>query len=119
MDGACRLAAAENLQQEGVARVHARRHGETCRQHQRQKHEGHDEIGELLQHVVALGLLAFGELEPQMLPNGGVDMLELAAARRKVLAEMPADKAVAEIDQPVDDKQPGEEEMPAASCGQI
>src|SRR4029079_13597800 len=78
-----------------------------------------DEISELLQHVVALGLLALREFEPDVLPYRGADMLELAAARREIFPEMAAHQAVNEIEEPVDDEEPGEEEVPAPPGGEV
>src|SRR5678816_1049096 len=103
MDGARRLPSAEHLKQEGIACVHARRHGEAGQEHQRQKHERHDEISEFLQHVVALGLLALREFEPDVFPYRGADMLELAAAQREIFLEMAAYQAIDKIDEPVGD----------------
>src|SRR6476660_2044369 len=113
------LPPAENLKQEGIAGVHSGRHGESGRQHQGQKHERHDEIGKLLEHVVPLGLFSLRKSEPQMLPDRRANVFQLAAARREVLAEVPAREAVDEISEPVDDEEPGEEEMPAPSRRQI
>src|SRR5262245_4359623 len=119
MDGACRLTPAKNLKQEGIACVHAGRHGEAGQEHQRQKHERHDEISELLQHVVALGLVALRKPEPDMLPYRGADMFQLAAARCEILSEMAAYQAVDQIGEPVDNEEPGEEEVPAPPGGEV
>src|SRR5262245_46930578 len=54
-----------------------------------------------------------------MLPYRGADMFQLAAARYEILPEMTAHQAIDQIDEPVDDEQPGEEKVPAASRGEI
>ena len=42
-------------------------HGKAGDEHERQKDEGDDEISELLENVVALGLLALRKFKPEML----------------------------------------------------
>src|ERR1700687_2348550 len=109
MNGARRLPPAEDVEEKWEARVHAGRHCKSGRQHQREQQEHHDEVGELLQDVVALGLLALGEFEPEVFPDRGANMLELAALRNQVAGDMPAAEAIDEVDEPVDDKEPRKE----------
>jgi len=52
-------------------------------------------------------------------PDGCTDMLQLAPARCEVFGDMAAYQAVDKIDEPVDDKEPREEEMPAATRREI
>src|SRR4029077_7776298 len=71
------------------------------------------------QHVVALGLLALREFEPNVFPYRGADMLELAAAQREIFLEMAAYQAIDKIDEPVGDEEPGKEEVPTPPGGEI
>ena len=56
------LPAAEEVEQPREGGVHAGRHGEAGRAASAAAAEDDGEVGELLQHVVALGLLALGEV---------------------------------------------------------
>src|SRR5262245_3755879 len=46
-------------------------------------------------------------------------MFQLAAARCEILPEMAAYQAVDQIDEPVDNEEPGEEEVPAPPGGEV
>ena len=69
VDRARRLASAEQVEQERQRGGDRRRHGQPGEHHRRQQHEDHHEVGELLQHVVALGGLAARMTQPQMIPD--------------------------------------------------
>src|SRR5215471_5852562 len=116
VDGARRLPAAKHIEKDREGGVHRWRHGKPGEEHERQKNERDDEIGELLQDVIAFGLLAFREVESDMFANRGADMLEVAAGRGEIAPKMPAAKAPYEISDAVEQEEPGKEEMPAPSC---
>ena len=73
--------------------VDARRHGEARQHDERKQHEHHREIGELLQHIVALRRFPAREAQAQMVEDVGADMAKLREARQKVAPEMAAREA--------------------------
>src|SRR5262249_7703307 len=111
VNGARRLPAAKHIENGREGGVPAPRQGKPCEEHQRQENERDDEIGKFLQHVIAFGLLALGELESGMLPDRGANMLKVAARWSEIVPKMAAAKAPYEISEPVEQEEPGEEEM--------
>ena len=92
MDRARRLPPAENLEEYRIARIHRRRHRQPGQDHDRAEDERDDEIGQLLDDVVALGLFALGKAQPQMIPERARDMARSSFARRHEIArQMAAD----------------------------
>src|SRR5262249_23782647 len=119
VDGARRLPAAKHIEKDREGGVHAWRHGEPGEEHERQENQRDDEIGKLLQHVIAFGLLALGESKPGMLADRGADMLEVAACWSEIVPKMAAAKAPKDISEAVEQEEPGEEEMPAPAGGEV
>src|SRR5215468_6577701 len=119
VDGARRLPAAKHIEKDREDGVHARRHGEPGEEHERQENQRDDEIGKLLQHVIAFGLLALGESKPGMFADRGADMLEVAACWSEIVPKMAAPKAPKDISEAVEQEEPGEEEMPAPAGGEV
>src|SRR5262249_47927114 len=119
VDGARRLPAAKHIEKDREGGVHAWRHGEPGEEHERQENQRDDEIGKLLQHVIAFGLLALRESKPGMLADRGADMLEVAACWSEIVPKMAAAKAPKDISEAVEQEEPGEEEMPSAPHGEV
>ncbi len=118
VDAARRLASAEQVQQPWRGGVDAWRHGQARQQHQRQ-HDDDADVGELLQHIVGPRLLPLREFEAQMIPDRVADAAQLQTGRQEVAAEVAGEDAPQQIDQAVDDEDPGEGEMPEAAGGQV
>ena len=85
-------------------------------QDRRQEQEDHREVGELLQHVVALGGLAARAAKAEMVPDVARDVArpKLIGARREIAPEMTAEETEQEIDRAVEDEHPRHQEMPVA-----
>src|SRR5579872_3993975 len=112
MDEARRLAPAEEGKKLRHCGVDARRHCEARQDDERKQHEHHREIGELLEHIVALRGFPAREAKAQMIEDVGADMAKLREARQKVAPEMAARQAEDQIGKAVCYEEPGEEEMP-------
>ena len=83
------------------------------------QHEDDAEIGELLQHVVALAPpRPFGKRNIRCSQDGAADAAK-SAPRRHDLAPNAGRETVDEIERAVDDEEPGEEEVPAPAGGEI
>ena len=87
---ACGLASAEEIDPSGEQRIDARRHRESHQDHQRQQNEDDDEIGELLQNVVARGRYALLVAKQQVILDRLADSGPLVARRQKIAGQMPA-----------------------------
>src|SRR5580700_8406684 len=112
MNEARRLSPAEDGKKLRDGGVDAGRHGEAGQHDEREQHEHHREIGELLEHIVALSRFPAREAQAQMLDDVGADMTKLRGARQKVAPEMAAREAEDEIGKAVQHEEPGEEEVP-------
>src|SRR5262245_6424961 len=84
MDSARGLSAAEHVDQKWECGVHSRRHGEAREEHERQKDQGHQEVGELLEYVVAFCLFSLRKSKSHMLGNRRADMLQLFGRWRQI-----------------------------------
>ena len=98
MDAAGRLAAAEQIQQPGKEGVDAGRHGQAGQHHQADQGD-HAQIGQPLQHIVALGRFAGRMLEPDMIQDRAGNGFQVAPARPDIAQQMPRPQAVDQIDQ--------------------
>src|SRR5262249_36956431 len=116
MERARALPSVEEIDDEGEAGIDARRHGKPGEHDERQDDEDEAEIGELLQHIVVTAVI---EAEEGMIDDRPADAAQLRPARDEVAPDMAAEEARDEIDEAVDDEEPGEEEMPAPAGREI
>ncbi len=67
------------------------------------------------------GRFAFWKAQPRMFGNlvGKMARRQFGSGRRKIAAKMPGEKAIEEINETIDDEEPGEEEMPAPAGGKV
>ncbi len=111
MDRAGRLASVEQRQQEGESRVHRRRHRQAGQHLHRKKYEQHDEIGQLLDDVVALGLLALRKAQRQVLPDRRAEVPIWSRDGITRNRSCPPNQPVDQVGDAVQDEGPGEEEV--------
>lgn len=121
MQRAGRLPTTEQIEQPGGDRIEARRHGKPRPDHQRQQYEDYGDIGEFLQRIIVACLGPLGKAQPGVTDDLVTEMrrLQFFGRRQQIAAEMPAGETISEIDEAVDDEQPGNEEMPAPARCQI
>src|SRR3990167_3524479 len=111
-----RLAAGEEIDEPREGSIDAGRHAETGQHDQRQDDEDQDQVGELLQDVVVAAVV---EAEAEMLHDRGADAAKLRPARDEIAPDMAVEEARNDIDEAVDDEEPGEEEVPGGARGLI
>ncbi len=109
-----RLAPAEKIDPARPYRIEARRHRHAGHHHQRQQHEDHRQVGDVLQHVVALGRVAGRVLETQVVFDRAADAAQLAARGQQIARQVAAGERVQQVGDAVDDEHPGKEEVPMA-----
>ena len=105
----------------GSAGVHARRHGEAGQRPSAAAARGPRRDRRASAARCSACLLAFGELAAAAWSPISTRPICWSSlpARREVARRWPLTRLCGQVDEPVDDKQPGEEEMPAASVDQI
>src|SRR5689334_7857471 len=121
VDGARRLAAAEQVNEHRRDGVEPRRHGEAGQHDGWEQDENDGDVGELLQRVVPLGGRAGDALELDVMD----DLPPQVAAAKFVLAgedvalEVAVGEAEGDVGEAVDHQEPGEEEVPVPSGGEV
>src|SRR5207248_7115395 len=108
------LPTAEHIDPTWNKRVDARRHRHAHQKNQWKQYEYHHQVGDLLQHVIALRRLSLRVAEAQMIEEGPADGAYVVAIGRKIAREVPARDRIREITDAVDYEYPGEEKMPSS-----
>ena len=110
-----RLTAAEQIDPAGVDRVQPRRHRQPGHDQQRQQAEDHEQVGQVLQHVVAAGGVTARMPEQQVvLDRIAADAAQFGQRGQQVACQMAAEQRVEQVRDAVDDEDPGKEEVPTA-----
>jgi len=115
-----RLPSAQHLGQPRHPGIGGGRHGKAGHDHQRDQHEQHRGISELLQHVIAQRRHAGGETQPGMLFDIVPDMRgpPLAGGDVNIAAQVPVDQRPQQIKQQAQRERPCERQMPQPCVGQ-
>ena len=117
VDRARRLPTADQADQPAEHRIQMRRHRQPHQHDHRRQDINHDDVGELLQDVVAQRFLAHRMLETQVVDDRAAKAAPVALGRQKIAAGVVREPCIQQKTNPVEHQYPREEEMPtAAEC---
>ena len=83
-----------------------------------QQHEDHHQVRQFLQHVVALGFLALGMAEQDVIDDGALDAADVIPGGQQITMQVAAAYRIQHVRHAIDHKQPGKEKMPQPRVGQ-